>query len=147
MAFSGGGSLSVGTLGLNQNSSLSGDGTLEANVINSGVIRPGTSPGTINISGNYTQNTTGSLSIEVGGLNPGTDFDQFTVVGTAIVDGILNISLINSYEPNLGDMFAILTANTVSGAFVTVNGTSIGNGKQFQVNYGVNSVTLEVIPE
>src|SRR2546430_10739354 len=48
----------------------------------------------------------------------------------------LEITRTGGFEPNLGDTFTILTSDTsVSGTFLTVNGTSAGTGKKFQVNY------------
>jgi hypothetical protein len=57
----------------------------------------------------------------------------------------LDIALINGYQPNLGDTFAVLTCGSRTGTFATVSGLVIGNGKQFQVNYGAQGVTLSVV--
>jgi hypothetical protein len=48
--------------------------------------------------------------------------------------------------PNIGDSFQILTATSVTGSFATINGASIGGGKQLQVTVGATAVTVEVVP-
>jgi hypothetical protein len=53
---------------------------------------------------------------------------------------------VNNYEPNLGDIFQIITAGARTGTFSATNGVSIGNGKQFSVGYTATGVTLHVTP-
>ncbi len=47
---------------------LGGRGSLGGNLVNSGIVSPGDSPGTLTVNGNYTQNAAGTLRIEVAGL-------------------------------------------------------------------------------
>lgn len=141
------GTIAVNTLNLAQDSTLSGNGVLGGGVTSSGTVTPGSSAGTVGIASGYTQYPDGILAIEIGGLTPGSQFDQLNVTGSVSVDGALNLSLINAYMPNIGDTFTIVTADSFSGTFFTVNGTNIGNGRKFQINYLSNAVVLEVVPE
>jgi hypothetical protein len=126
--------------------SLSGSGSIDVFAFtNAASISPGASVGLLMFKGNYTQTATGSLNFEIGGALPGTGFDQISVSNAAALGGALDISLINGYQPNLGDTFPVLTCGSRTGTFATISGLVIGNGKQFQVNYGAQGVTLSVV--
>ena len=127
-------------------SKLSGVGTLNGSLVNTaGEVRPGNS-GILTITGSYTQSAAGSLFIEIGGLTAGTLFDKLAIGGAATLGGTLNLSLINSYVPNLADTFAVLGFASRTGTFATVTGTAIAAGKQFMVGYNATDVTLTVTP-
>ena len=87
-------------------SNLQGAGTLNVSgttFTNRGDVNPGTSPGILSITGDYVQDSTGALNIEIGGLVAGTDFDQLDISGTATLAGTLNVSLISSFNPSDGN--------------------------------------------
>jgi hypothetical protein len=69
---------------------------------------------------------------------------SFFFGNSAALDGTLNIMLLISFVPDLGEAFEIMTFASRSGTFGTINGTSIAAGKRFDVIYGSTSVTLEV---
>ncbi len=101
---------------------LGGVGTISASVNNSGTVSPGASPGLLSITGNYTQSATGTLDIEVGGLSPGTTYDQFAVSGTATLAGLLRVRLINDYIPATGVVYRLVNYGSVSGSFSEIQG-------------------------
>lgn len=102
---------------------ISGHGSVQADhVIINGVIAPGDSPGCINFGGNVTFNFTSVLEIEIGGTVPCTDHDQITVTNTLTLNGpSLELVLINSFEPQLGDRFDILEWGALIGAFGNID--------------------------
>ena len=111
-----GGAISSSTTMNIQGGTLEGNGTLAGTVNNSGgTLSPGLSPGQVNETGNYTQGASGAFTTEVGGLTVGTQYDRAAISGAATLAGTLNISLINGYEPNIGDMFTIMTFGSRSG--------------------------------
>src|SRR5262249_8374675 len=58
--------------------------TILGNVTNvAGTLSPGNSPGSTSIVGNYVQQSSGKLEIEIGGTTSGTDFDVVNVSGNA----------------------------------------------------------------
>ena len=59
---------------------LSGNGTVSGDMINEATVSPGNSPGSIIVTGNYTQTSAGTLVIELGGASPG-QFDTLQVSG------------------------------------------------------------------
>jgi hypothetical protein len=87
-----------GTLALNDTSTLSngttvetdieigglftGTGTFDGDLENNGTVAPGTSPGLLTVSGDYEQNSSGQLNIEVNGTGDG-QFDVLRVDGGA----------------------------------------------------------------
>jgi hypothetical protein len=126
---------------------LDGAGALTYTVVDSGTVLPGdskTSTAALKITGPYTQSSGGALDISIGGKTAGTQYDQLNVTGAAGVNGTLNLSLVNSFVPAVGTTFTILNASSVSGAFATVNGTSINSSEHFTVTYNSNDVVLTV---
>ena len=114
--------------------------------INSAQLTPGNPPQLLNITGTFTQQVAGTLNIHIGGTTPGTEFSQVTTTGAVGLDGTLNLTRINGYEPNLGDTFAIMTYPSATGQFSRINGLEIGNGKRFDLSYGATGLTLTVVP-
>jgi fibronectin-binding autotransporter adhesin len=108
---------------------------------------PGTSPGDIAFGGDIVLTGTASLEIELAGIGgvPGVDFDRLNITGDMNLDGTMVISMIGGYTPSLGDSFQVLIAGSRTGMFDSVLGTDIGGGLAFDVLYGLNDVTLEVI--
>jgi hypothetical protein len=114
---------------------------------NGGQLNPGTSPGVFTITGALSELASGVVNIEIGGLTAGTLYDQLKVSAAANLDGTMNLRLFNGYVPNLGDTFDVVTWGSRSGAFTTINGLSLGNGKKFNPTYSTNKLTLTVVPE
>lgn len=110
-----------------QAGTLSGSGTIAGNIFNDGTLSPGASPGTLIITGNYTQTAGGQLVMEIGGLTSGTQYDAITVSGIATLNGTLMVSLINGFLPVAPDSMTILSATSVGGTFSSDN-LPISNG-------------------
>jgi hypothetical protein len=92
---------------------LGGNGRVNGRLTNTGgTVSPGTSVGTLTIDGNYQQNAAGTLAIELAGTAAG-QFDRLQVIGPlngAILDGLLDVSLVNGFTPAVGNTFDVLTA-------------------------------------
>jgi autotransporter-associated beta strand protein len=124
---------------------LGGHGTIGGNLVNNGIVGQVNSPGTLTVSGNYTQNTGGTLRIGVAGLAPG-QHDLLAVNGHAAVAGTLQFIRLGSFNLQPGNQITFLTANNgVSGTFGTVQNGLGGTGTivQVQVISQPNSVVLE----
>ncbi len=143
-----GGTITGGTLSFDSNSKLFGNGTVTGNVINSGGIligessNPGNNSDTLTIDGDYTQTSTGTLEIDIGGLDPGTEHDQLVVSGVATLDGLLDISLINGFVPAIGDNFDVVPFGARVGDFATYSGTTFGGGAALTPIYSDSGLTL-----
>ena len=127
--------------------SVFGKGTIASTVVSSGSVTAGdsaTKAGKLSLS-TYTQNSSGSLNIQIGGSTAGTQYSQLAVANGVSLHGTLNLKLINGFLPAIGNTFIILTGTAVSGTFATVNGLSINSGEHFTVTYHPTNVTLTVV--
>jgi len=129
---------------LTNNGLISGFGTLQANtLINSGDISPGASQGTLTINGNYTQTSTGKLTMELG--NTGTN-DSLVVTGNTNLDGSLVLTgTLAGYNPGTspvnGNNYVLINSSTspVVAAGLTITPPS-GNTYTGSVNANDNYI-------
>jgi hypothetical protein len=124
-----------------QGGSVSGAGTIAADLVNSGQINPGNSPGILTVDGDYTQEDDGILTIQIGGLLAGLEFDQLQVTRNALLAGTLDIDLIDGFAPLADAAFDILLANAVNGSFSILDLPTTANGS-WDVAYLGNLVRL-----
>ncbi len=129
-----------------QGGTLSGAGTIDADVTSEGTVAPGSSSaaGTLSITQTYVQSDTGTLGVGLGGTHAGTNFDVLAVGGDATLAGTLAVSRLGDYVPNVGDTYEVLTsggADVVAGTFPTVNQP---DGVTLTVSYDPSDVTLGV---
>lgn len=121
---------------------LTGNGTVQGSLQNSGLVSPGHSPGTITITGDYTQAATGTLAIEVG---PAANYDRLVVAGTATLDGTLSLSVPAGFVPVGNTNFDFITAAAISGQFSNVVASpSFGAALSSQLSYTPTGVRLQV---
>jgi hypothetical protein len=125
---------------------LFGTGTVAGSVVSKASVTAGDSlakAGMLSVT-SYTQQATGSLNIQIGGLTTGAQYSQLAVANGASLNATLTLKLINSFVPAVGDTFTILTTSARTGTFATVKGVSINSTEHFQINYGPTSVTAVV---
>jgi len=137
----------AGSVMIMKGSLLGNRGNVQAAVTSMGTVIPAastTTTGTLTITGAYTQVAPGALDAIIAGTSAG-QFDVLNVKGTAALGGTLNIKLLNNFVPLVGATFKILTAQSVSGTFAKVNGTTINGSEHFTVTYNSNNVTLTVV--
>ena len=140
-----GGSYNPGdALSISAGETLSGSGTIQTNLTNAGTVSPGSSPGTITVDGDYTQDPSGTLLIELSGTTPGT-YDQLVVTDTAVLDGALQIQLLDSFTPALNDTFTIMTYGSSTGRFEELRLPDLSPGMGWQIEYGLEELTLHVV--
>ncbi|PKN86869.1 MAG: hypothetical protein CVU46_06345 [Chloroflexi bacterium HGW-Chloroflexi-8] len=141
----GGGTLGSGdTLFLESGASLIGSGTLNGNLNNGGEVSPGNSPGLITVNGDYTQATSGILTIELAGTTPATTYDQLAITGNAILDGTLDVSILAPFVPAAGNSFTILTYASRTGTFGTLDLPALPSGLEWETSYETNAIILTV---
>jgi autotransporter-associated beta strand protein len=124
---------------------IGGHGTIGGSLVNNGIVGQGTSPGTLTVTGDYTQGAGASLRIGVAGLAPG-QHDLLAVNGHATVGGTLQFISLGGFNIQPGNQITFLTAkNGVSGTFSNVQNGLIGTGTivQVQVTSLANSIVLE----
>jgi hypothetical protein len=117
---------------------LTGTGTVNGDVANGGIIEPaGINAGTLTINGNYTQTAQGQLQIDLGESS-----DRLNVLDSAILDGILSVSLLESFSPAEGDQFLVLSYPTHAGNFAAVSVPDLTDPLVMRVDVGADAVTL-----
>lgn len=122
-----------------------GVGQISADVFNNmGILAPGNSTGVISIDGMYTQGIDGILQIEIGSLG---EFDKLSMTDQANLDGILDIQLVNGYQPNIGDTFTILEASSLNGTFSEVLYPGNTRFDIFYSGEGYIQLTAIAVPE
>ena len=132
-------------LNISPGETLSGEGTILADLTNAGTISPGSSPGTITVSGNYIQESPGTLSIELGGLAAGSDHDQLVISGSADLSGILEVNLIDPFTPALNDIFTIMTYVSNTGRFDELHLEDLPTGLGWKIEYDAAELVLSVV--
>ncbi len=137
------GSISSAQTSVNNGGLLSGEGSLRG-LTNGGIVSPGNSPGTLTVSGNYTQTANGTLRIEIAGTALG-QFDLLAVGGHASLAGTLQLSRVGNFQLQIGDKITFLTARgEVSGTFSTIQNPFVSNTLiKAEINILANAVQLE----
>ncbi len=126
---------------------VAGPGSYTGNIAFSDSFSPGASPATVSFE-NVKFDASAPLLIELGGLLPGTEYDQVLISGVAMLDGPLVISLIDGFQPNPGDHFDILSYGSRIGAFREIVGNDLGNGVVLSPLYGDSGMILVAqVPE
>lgn len=123
---------------------LGGTGIIGGNVTNSGTVSPGHSPGTLIISGNYTQSASGTLQIEIAG-RASSQHDLLAIGGSASLDGNLQlVRLANFAIPGGGKIIVLTAPEGVNGQFAVVENSFATSDTLLTANviYEPNDVAL-----
>ncbi|PAY17988.1 hypothetical protein CKO51_18440 [Rhodopirellula sp. SM50] len=86
-------------------------------------------------------------TVELGGLIAGGEYDQVNAE-SANLDGILEVRFIdlgNGYQPQVGDSFSIVTADSVSGSFPCVDLPALPEDLAWDVIYDSDEVRLDIV--
>jgi len=123
---------------------LSGFGSIGADVYSMGRIDVGGQSGDtglLTINGDYFQLAGSTLSLEIGGATGGEQFDQLKVGNTATLDGTLQVTLVDGFEPVEGQFFPLINAQQVTGQFNQEMLPSVA-GVSLSIQYTSNLVVL-----
>lgn len=125
---------------------LDGDSYISSNIRNNGVVYPSTSPtdpGTLTVSGSYTQEASGLLRIS---LASDSDFSQLSTVplGSLMLNGTLYVDTINGFSPFQGEVFQILNSNNISGTFSFLQLPALSSGLYWYTNDLYTTGTIRV---
>jgi autotransporter-associated beta strand protein len=114
--------------------SLANSGTLTIGPLNS-----------IAVSGGFTQTSTGTLDVQLGGAPSTGIFSSLTISGTAALAGTLQAQVVYSYSPSTADTFTPISYNSESGSFAS-SVLPGGTGYQFAAAVTFTNVTLSAEP-
>lgn len=136
-----------------QGGTLIGNGNIVGSVSNSGgTLAMLSSPGSMNISGDYTQSSAGVFDVLMDGYGSPTTLN---VGGTANLHGTMSMSFLwgdFGITAHLGDSFTILSASNLVGSFDVLNLASLALDLAWKVDYlhdqdalGTDFVRLSVV--
>jgi hypothetical protein len=125
---------------------LDGTGTVTGNVTNDGTVIMGDStsaPGTLSVTGDYTQNSDGTLDEAISDTTNG----ELAVTGNVTLDGKLDINLLGNpvLVPDVTEFVFMTFTGTETGTFAPANiiGADAGD---WTVIYNAHSLELEFTP-
>ena len=109
-------------------------------------LSPGASAGTF-LADDASLQSGSVLYIEIGGTTAGSEYDQVVAGGDVNISGDLIVTFINGFTPSEDDVFTILSADSVTGQFNSVQ--LLGGNGSFGIAYFGNSIQLSnfQIPE
>jgi hypothetical protein len=118
----------------------SGTTTITVKLDNTGTIQAQT--GVIGAQGSYTESPAATLAISLAALPPGTGFGKIQFSAKPIFAGKFTLSTLNSYRPNPGDSFFVLSYPSAAGDFTSLNGLDLGSGLRLAPHFSASGLTL-----
>ncbi|WP_309641473.1 T9SS type A sorting domain-containing protein [Flavobacterium sp.] len=100
---------------------------------NNGIFSPGGSPGVMGFYGNYTSTASTRFAVELNGLTQGTQHDYMFIVGDAVMNGSVVVTL--GFDPAINDEFIIATTSGL---------ITFGMTTTTVVNFGGMTYTFDV---
>jgi hypothetical protein len=102
--------------------------------------------GLLNVVGDYTQLSAGSLLLDLAGSAVGAEYDRLSISGLATLDGLLVVSLLERFSPTLGESFELITASAgFDGEFAQADLPDLGSGLAWELLYGPTTVSVAVV--
>ncbi len=120
---------------------LNGGGRIRGSLTNRGVLSPGNTVGTLNITSDYSASGTAVHVLEISSLS---SFDNLLIAGSASINGALNVSFSGGYVPVLGNTFRLLSFASGNGTFSSASLPALPVGMYWKINYNPTDVTLEI---
>jgi hypothetical protein len=122
-----------------------GDGTINLNVgtVAGGgggggsVVNDGNLVALAGVEGDLYQSEAGSLGVVVGG-------SPIVVLGEAVLDGVLDVSLADGFRPSGGQSYTVLTASSVTDLGLSLSGSAAG---RFRLSSTDGALLLTAVPE
>jgi hypothetical protein len=125
-------------------SQLTGEGVVSGNVTMPGHLEPGDGVGSLTFNDDLSLTGSSVIAVELGGLVAGAQYDVLAVNGQIALNGSLAVSLVNGFQPSVGDEFSIVAAGSVSGTFSSQFLPTLGNGLGWHTTYLPTVVKLSI---
>ncbi len=138
------GAYSSSTVAINSGATLKGTGTVfNTTVAAGGTLSVGNSPGCMSFAGLLTLTASSTYTQEIASATPCIGYDVATVTGIATLNNA-TLNIVPSYTPNVGQVFTILTSESVVGTYNGLPDNSLitVSGLTFRINYTATTVTL-----
>jgi len=111
-----------------------------------GDMRPGNSPALVTFAGDLELGQTATTTMELAGLNRGTQYDAIDVAGMTRFGGTLDVRTIDDFQVGMGDMFNLFDGN-LSGSFHSVYLPTLQNGMYWDVSGLYTDGSIMAVPE
>jgi hypothetical protein len=85
--------------------------------------------------------------MELGGTQPGVEYDQLAALGELGLGGSLELRLLDGYEPRGGEVYDLLEWGTLSGEFHALNLPPLADGLSWDTTALYSTGSISVIPE
>ncbi len=108
---------------------------------------PGASPAMVDFASDVLFSPASNLIMELAGAAPGSGYDQLSIDGTARLDGVLTVALLNDFVPRPGETFVLLDSQSLVGGFDSVALPALANGLGWEVTQAGGQLLLTVAPE
>ena len=122
---------------------VNGAGNFTGNVTFNGGYSPGNSPASVTLD-RVTFAPANVLTMELGGTAQGGAYDHLTITGSAKLNGVLLVSLINNFTPAPGDTFNLINGPT-TGAFANISLPELPMNEVWDTSQFATNGTLAVI--
>jgi hypothetical protein len=132
--------LSVTTLVIEQGATLDWNaGTIAGEIVSSGTVDLGAPAAPLVLAGGFTQTQTGLLKASLGDAPL-----LLQITGEASLAGTLQLALSEDFAPWMGDVYQVLTAGNVIGAFEIVEIPPLGDGMALHMGCAATSCSVTV---
>ncbi len=96
------------------------------------------------LDGAYVQRRSATLALEIGGPEPGAEYDQLDVSEEVTLDGTLVVELVEGFVPAAGQRFTLLRCASLNGAFHSTRLPALPDDLDWQLEYLSQAVELRV---
>lgn len=123
-------------------------GRLVSDVVSSGMVAPGSSPGILTVDGDFSLLSGGTLFFEIDGLAPGTGYDQFVVTGAMdLAGGTIVLDFTDFLGPAPGNSFEFFPGQDLTGQTLNLSTLGLAPGFLIDTTSFAATGTFAVIPE
>jgi probable HAF family extracellular repeat protein len=142
--------INSGALGLSKDGEISstgritGPGVIIGAISNNGQVDLAGNNGRLDVTGSYVQNSNGTLTLRLGGMGAGTEYQFLNVAGTAQLDGTLRVQPASGFVPPLGTQFRLIESQQRSGRFYSVE-VQNPPGVALQLSYTPGGAVLQAV--
>ncbi|NLF29999.1 MAG: hypothetical protein GX591_03830 [Planctomycetes bacterium] len=109
-----------------------------------GAGQSGSPTGALTVTGDCYFYPSSIMDVELGGTGDG-EFDAVQCAGQVVLGGKLNVSLTGGFQPAAGDVFPIVTGQSVTNAFASTSGLNVGGGVILQVQQTASGLSLVAV--
>ncbi|QDU32238.1 hypothetical protein KS4_02690 [Poriferisphaera corsica] len=112
-----------------------------------GELTPGNSPGLINVDGDVVLSDNATAQMELAGTTIGSEYDALDINGDLTLDGILEILLLDGFNPLLSQTFQLFSATNFQGQFEQLLLPNLTSNLDWDTTQLNSQGVLRIIPE